>query len=122
MEDKESVILFGREFSKKELLWNGIAFLLIGIAYEVMVVANQLPEGWHENPELLENIEIGWIIPFFLFIISYILIDRSIFGKNVSDIINKYGFLGYIFRKLSLSLSLIFINLILKSLILIAFF
>ena len=120
--EKESFIIFGRNFSRRELFWNGVAFLLIGVAYDVITIANQLPSGWKEDISLLNNIQQGWMIQMFFFIVSYILIDRAVFGKNIHAVIEKYGLFGYLIRKISVTISLILINTILKIAILIIFF
>lgn len=120
-EDK-GVEIFGRFFSNRELFWNGFAFLLIGAFYDAISLGNQLPVGWKENVDSMDSIDTGWVIQTILFILSYLLFDRRFFGNNLQVIIDKFGYTGYFLRKFSLVIGLVFINLMLKSILLITLF
>jgi len=122
MEEENGVTIFGRFFSNRELFWNGAIFLLIGVFYEVISLGNQLPLDWKENIDVMDGIDREWIIPTIFFVVSYLLFDRRFFGRNLQEIINKFGYTGYFLRKFSLVIGLIFINLMLKSIMLITIF
>lgn len=123
MEKKEKgANIFGRFFSNRELFWNGIAFLLIGVFYEAISLGNQLPLDWKENVDVISDVEVGWLIPTIFFIVSYFLFNRRFFGENLQEIIDKLGYGGYFLRKLSLIMGLVLINLILKSITLVMLF
>jgi len=120
--DKNGQVIMGRFFSNKEMLWNGIVFLLLGVAYDVFEIAPQLPDGWKTDASVsLENIEHGWFIQMFFIFISYLLLSRLLFGRDV-DAVKKLGYIYHFSRKFSLMIGLIFLNLVLKSIILITLF
>lgn len=122
-QEQKGEFIFGRFIGHKELFWNGIAFLLIGAAYDAISVGAQLPESWKDNVEdTLKNIDGGWVIQTFLFIISYLLLDKRFFGTNLMNVIKKYGYQGYFLRKIALITGLLFITLTLKIITLITFF
>jgi len=91
MREKKGVSIFGRFFSNRELFWNGIAFLLIGVIYEALVIGNQLPTNWKEDIESVGDVDSGWFISTMFFVISYLLLDRRFFGSNLENIIKKTG-------------------------------
>lgn len=122
MKEEKGVNIFGRFFSNRELFWNGLAFLLIGIAYDVLAIGNSLPADWKENMESLNNVDSGWFFQALLFVISYLLLDKRFFGADLQEIIKKNGFHKYFLLKFLLVFVLIFINLTLKAVALILFF
>jgi len=121
-EEEKGVKIFGRFFSNRELFWNGLAFLFIGISYEVLATGKLLPANWKENIDVIQDIDIGWFVQTLFFVISYLLLDKRFFGVDPKAIIEKNGFTKYILMKFALLSALIFINLIIKSIALILFF
>lgn len=123
LKDNKGQVIMGRFFSNRELFWNGLIFLLLGIAYDVFEIAPQLPDNWKTDAVVsMDGIEQGWFIQMFMFIVSYLLFSRRSFGGNVQEAIKKLGYNVYFFRKIALIFGLIFINLTLKTFILITFF
>ena len=121
-EGRKGVSIFGRFFSNVELFWNGLAFLLIGIVYDVLTIGSRLPTKWKEETTSINNIENGWVIQAFLFIMYYYLFEKRFFGDNTDEVINRHGYLKYFILKFLLVIVLIFTNAILKSIALILFF
>ena len=115
-EDSKMVMIFGHLRSRKELFINGIVFLLINCGYSVFNLISQLPEGFRDNPELIESADVNppsSIITIVLMLCSYILIDRSIFGNDVGKMVEKYGMFGYFLRKFSLAIGIVSLSLLL---------
>lgn len=110
-DNKEQVALFGYLRSRKELLWNGIIFFAIAIAYFTIDLYLQLPSGFRDIPDFLKTFEHEnphMLITLPLMFIGYYLIDKSIFGSDVGKMIEKWGTFGYFLRAFSLAILLIF--------------
>lgn len=122
MKEEKGAYIFGRFFSNRELFWNGVAFLIMGITYDVLAIGNLLPLDWKENMESLNSVDSGWFFQALLFVISYLLLDKRFFGADLQEIIKKNGFHKYFLLKFLLVFALIFVNLILKVVALILFF
>jgi hypothetical protein len=123
MEEKKGVNIFGRFFSNRELFWNGFAFLLIGVVYDVISIGVLLQSDWKENVDYaFENMERSSFVALLFFVISYLLFDRRFFGSDLQKIIKKHGYTRYFLMKFSLVIALIFVNLIFKSIALITLF
>lgn len=120
-QDDKTAQIFGMRRSRKELLINGIVFILINVGYSIFNLITQLPEGIKDNPELLDEFSYqpsSLIVTVFLSLIGYILINIGIFGSDIKNLIEKYGVLGYFLRKIALILALIFVTLVLEIIIL----
>ena len=114
-EDNGKVKILGYYRSRKELLWNGIALLVIEQIYKAFNLIRQIPEGYKDNPDLLKDLEFeqpSFIVLILLFFVGYILIDRSVFGSDVGNNIEKYGMPGYFRRKFTLALIIILLILV----------
>lgn len=122
MKKEKGVNIFGRFFSNRELFWNGVAFLFIGIAYDVLAIGNSLPADWKENIDSVSTVDSGWFFQTLLFVISYLLLDKRFFGADLQEIIKKNGYPKYFLLKFLLVFALIFVNLTLKAVALILFF
>jgi hypothetical protein len=123
MKDKKGSKIMGRFFSEKELFWNGVAFLLIGVMYDVIIIAPQLPLNWKvDNSVSLGEIDRGWIIQTVFILISYIFIKARFLKGNIFDINEINAKIKYFFKDIILIFGLLFIDLILKILILLLFF
>jgi hypothetical protein len=119
--DNKTTTLFGIVINRKELVINGLVFLLINAGYSIFTFLSQLPEGFRENIEVLNEFEFqqpSMIVTLFLTLFGYILIDRGIFGSDVNSLIEKHGVSGYFLRKIFLMLSIIFVTLALQVIIL----
>ena len=114
-------VVFGVHIGYKELFWNGVIFILIGVAYDVALIAPQLPAGWKEDASMVSEIDTGWIIQVLLFLISYVLLSNRFFGESLKAI-KKYNIINYTARKFSLITSIILVSFILKASILLTFF
>lgn len=120
-EDNKTAKIFGMVRSRKELVINGIVFMLINAGYHIFSFISQLPYGYKDNPELLNDIEFEappMVLTVFLYLFAYILIDRGLFGSDVLKMVDKYGTTGYFLRKIALMLSVIFVSLLLEVIIL----
>ena len=112
--DNKTATIFGITRSRKELLINGIVFLLINTGFFFFNLYSQLPDGFRDNPELLEAMEYqppSVIVTIFLTLFGYILIDRGLFGSDVKALVEKHGVTGYFLRKIFLMFAIIFVNL-----------
>ena len=61
--DDSKVKILGYYRNRKELLWNGIAFLVIEQIYKAINLIRQLPEGYRDNPDFLKDLEFLLIGP-----------------------------------------------------------
>lgn len=83
----------------------------------VFTIFSQLPEGFKEDPSLLNEIDYqppSMVIVVLLSLFSYILIDRGIFGSDIQVLVEKNGVGGYFLRKISLMGAIIFVSLLLQ--------
>jgi len=113
---KERVKVLGHDRPRRELLWNGIAFILIQISYNVFDLVSQIPAGFKDmTKEQMDNVEVHRqiIIPVILFLIGYWLISRAIYNTP-EKMIEKYGTTGFFLKRITLILSLIFLTLLLE--------
>jgi len=125
MEDKDfddsRVMILGYSKSRLEVFLNGVIFLIIQIAQEVLAVANQLPENWKE--EDLSKIDRPFFIPTILFIIAYALMSHALFGgERLENLRKEIGNLGVFLRKLSFLLLLASISALVPVYIILKFF
>ena len=122
-EEKEyrEEVIFDVHISYRELFWNGLIFMLVGVVYDISLIAPQLPSNWKEDTSILNEIETGWVLQFLLFVISYILLSNRFFGANIKAI-KKYNIMSYTLRKIALITSIILVSSILKVSILLTFF
>ena len=118
-EDKqEKINILGIMVGKRELFINGVIFFIIDIAFSVIDVVRQLPEGWRE----MESIEIetgpssyGWWISLFLFLASYFLISKAIYGgKRGKEILDKLGQYPLMMKKFTLILAMLLLEMLLQ--------
>jgi hypothetical protein len=119
-QDDSKVKILGHYRSRKELFWNGVVFLVIEQIYKAFNLFSQLPEGYRDNPELLEDLELqqpSFIVLILLFFVGYVLIDRSVFGSDVGKNVEKWGMSGYFRRKFTLALIIILVTLLADALV-----
>lgn len=123
MEEKSRVSLFGYSKSRLEVFLNGLAFLIIQVVYEAVILYDQLPVGE-------DGFQRPILIPMILFIAAYLLTDLAIFGGEGEDgrerrviyLTEKYGAQRILLWKLSLTLGIIFVSLLFPIYILTIFF
>ncbi len=120
--DDNRVNILGYSKSRLEIFLNGIVFLLLQSIYEAIYVGTQLPNNWTEKD--FSDAERPVLVPIFLLVISYILINMSIFGGEgrIEAMQENYGTFGILTRKILMYLILILSASIIPLLLIITFF
>ncbi len=120
--DDNRVNILGYSKSRLEVFLNGVVFLFLQCIYEAFYVGMQLPSNWSSN-DFVEA-ERPVLASIFLLVISYMLINLSIFGGEgrIEMMQERYGTFGILLRKLTMYTILLILASVLPVLLIITFF
>lgn len=118
LDNKEKISIFGYPMGRREVMINGVIFLLIQSAFDVMSVFRQLPINFREDLSAIREVEVGGLnqmVSLFLFVISYILLDAAYFGNNrAHKIIQDKGIGKYMMSKVGILFMMLIFGLIFR--------